>query len=427
MPDSIDSVRGYNLFKAHFPSGQLNPAVLVIESKSGDLRDVSSVTKIKNAAEALKSLPGVTSVVCFASPADQLQNLSLQISTLAANLNLTTLNQLSGLQNTSQVLQNLAVQYPGLQSSSQFQDAVQKLTAVNTLASAANSTSAQPIAAAISQLQAALKDSAADLASLSAQFNLQGSGTLVDWLKNNYFSTDGKITRLDLSLQADPYSKEMINAIPGIRSGVLQDLKAAGLGDLNFYVGGTAADQADIISVNDSDFLHVLLLAVAGILLVSILLLRSILAPLYMILTVLFNFGATMGIAAWLFVDVLGQANLIYMLPIFVFVILVAVGSDYNIFLMTRIREEAHKQPLKQAITTAVANTGGVITSCGIILAGTFATLTTASLQMVFQVGAAISAGVLIDTFLVRVVLIPSLATLAGRWNWWPSSLCRKV
>jgi len=105
---------------------------------------------------------------------------------------------------------------------------------------------------------------------------------------------------------------------------------------------------------------------------------------------------------------------------------LVAVGSDYNIFLVSRIREESIRKPLKEAISDSVANTGGVITSCGIILAGTFATLMTASLQLVFQIGAAIALGVLIDTFLVRAVLIPSLATLAGRWNWWPSRLFRE-
>jgi RND superfamily putative drug exporter len=113
------------------------------------------------------------------------------------------------------------------------------------------------------------------------------------------------------------------------------------------------------------------------------------------------------------------------MLPIFVFVILVAVGADYNIFLVTRIREEAHKKPLKEAICDSVTNTGGVITSCGLILAGTFATLTTAPLQMVFQVGAAIAIGVLIDTFLIRALVIPSIASLLGRWNWWPGRINR--
>ncbi|HSW59010.1 MAG TPA: MMPL family transporter, partial [Dehalococcoidales bacterium] len=131
------------------------------------------------------------------------------------------------------------------------------------------------------------------------------------------------------------------------------------------------------------------------------------------------------GIATWLFIDVLNQASVIYMLPIFVFVILVAVGADYNIFLVSRIREEVHSQNLREAICTAVSRTGGVITSCGIILAGTFASLTTAPLQMVFQVGGAIAIGVIIDTFLIRALLIPAIARVVGRWNWWPSRLSR--
>ena len=134
-----------------------------------------------------------------------------------------------------------------------------------------------------------------------------------------------------------------------------------------------------------------------------------------------------MGIATWLFLDVLKQSTLIYMLPIFVFVILIAVGSDYNIFLVSRIREESRQKPMKEAICNAVTNTGGVITSCGIILAGTFATLTSAPLQMVYQVGAAIALGVLIDTFLVRAIVIPSLASIIGRWNWWPFHLSRST
>jgi RND superfamily putative drug exporter len=115
------------------------------------------------------------------------------------------------------------------------------------------------------------------------------------------------------------------------------------------------------------------------------------------------------------------------MIPLFIFVILVALGADYNIFLVSRIREEAHQRPIKEAVSHAVANTGGVITACGIILAGTFATLITAPLQVVLQIGVAIASGVLIDTFVVRALLVPSLATLAGRWSWWPSSLFKKL
>jgi RND superfamily putative drug exporter len=146
-----------------------------------------------------------------------------------------------------------------------------------------------------------------------------------------------------------------------------------------------------------------------------------------MVATVLLNYGATLGIISWFFSSVLKQSGMIYMLPIFIFIILVALGADYNIFLVSRIREEAHRRPLKEAISHAIANTGGVITSCGIILAGTFATLTAAPLQLVMQIGAAIVLGVLIDTFIVRALLVPSIAMLAGRWSWWPSSLFRRT
>jgi RND superfamily putative drug exporter len=115
------------------------------------------------------------------------------------------------------------------------------------------------------------------------------------------------------------------------------------------------------------------------------------------------------------------------MLPVFLFVILAAVGADYNIFLVSRIREEAETKSLKEAVHHAVAHTGNVITSCGIILAGTFATLTSSSFPMVLEIGLAIAIGVIIDTFLVRALLVPSLAALCGRWGWWPSKLYRTL
>jgi RND superfamily putative drug exporter len=106
-------------------------------------------------------------------------------------------------------------------------------------------------------------------------------------------------------------------------------------------------------------------------------------------------------------------------------VILVALGADYNIFLVSRIREESQQHTVKEGVRRAVANTGGVITACGIILAGTFATLTTAPLQVVLQIGAAIAIGVLVDTFVVRALLVPALISLVGRWSWWPSRYFR--
>jgi len=146
-----------------------------------------------------------------------------------------------------------------------------------------------------------------------------------------------------------------------------------------------------------------------------------------MVATVLFNYGATLGVTSWILQDIFKFENLINMLPVFVFVMLAAVGADYNIFLVSRIREEAETKSIKEAVHHAVAHTGNVITSCGIILAGTFATLMISSFPMVLEIGTAIAIGVLIDTFLVRALLVPSLAALLGRWSWWPSALFRNA
>ena len=100
--------------------------------------------------------------------------------------------------------------------------------------------------------------------------------------------------------------------------------------------------------------------------------------------------------------------------------LLVALGSDYNIFLTSRIREEWQSNPSREGIRVAATTTGGIITACGIILAGTFAALTSAPIQTLSQVGAALAIGILVDTFLVRALLVPAIATMLGRWNWWP-------
>ena len=109
------------------------------------------------------------------------------------------------------------------------------------------------------------------------------------------------------------------------------------------------------------------------------------------------------------------------MIPIIVFVLLVALGSDYNIFLMSRVREESEKQPTRIGARFAAIAIGGVINACGLILAGTFGVLTFGPVRTMVQIGTAVAIGVFLDTFLVRALLVPAIASLLGRWNWWPS------
>ncbi len=151
-----------------------------------------------------------------------------------------------------------------------------------------------------------------------------------------------------------------------------------------------------------------------------ILLLRAIVAPVYLVLTVLLSYATSLGLSTVILRNVFGQPGMNYFIPLMVFVLLVALGSDYNIFLMSRVREESSGRPLRQGIRVASARTGTVITSAGLILAGTFGALVTSPLQLLFQVGLTVALGVLIDTFIVRSLLVPAITASIGERAWWP-------
>ena len=186
------------------------------------------------------------------------------------------------------------------------------------------------------------------------------------------------------------------------------------------YVGGATAEFADVQDTISADFLRVAAITIIGILIVLILLLRALVAPVYLVLTVLLSYAMSLSVSALILQHVFGQAGINYFIPLMVFVLLVALGSDYNIFLMSRVREESSTRELRPGIRVASARTGTVITSAGLILAGTFGALVTSPLQLLFQVGLTVALGVLIDTFVVRSLLVPALTSLIGEPAWWP-------
>jgi hypothetical protein len=157
------------------------------------------------------------------------------------------------------------------------------------------------------------------------------------------------------------------------------------------------------------------------------LLLRSLVAPLYLIATVGLSYVAALGFATIVFVHLGGDAGLNFVIPFLLFIFAMALGEDYNILVMSRIREEAlHQSSLRQALTRAIGRTGGTITSAGVILAGTFTVLGIAGgNDQARQLGFTIAFAVFLDTFFVRTLLVPAIAVLLGRANWWPSRLSR--
>jgi len=236
-----------------------------------------------------------------------------------------------------------------------------------------------------------------------------------------YNSADGTVSRLDVSLAGDPYSETALAVIRDIRaiiqSNITSDLSAG----VEVLVGGDTAVQLDTKSVIDQDTKLLAPLILLAILCVLILIQRSLVAPLYLLFSVIISYAATFGISIFIFQDVLNQSGVAYSNGIWIFVFLVALGADYNIFVIARIKEETERLGFVDGVAEAVGKTGGVVTSAGIILASTFAVLTTLPLRDVFQLGMAVMLGVLIDTFVVRTLLVPSMASILKNYSWWPS------
>jgi RND superfamily putative drug exporter len=237
-----------------------------------------------------------------------------------------------------------------------------------------------------------------------------------------FISPDGKTLQFYTSLAAgDPSSNSAMQAIPQIRSAVAK--VATVIGAAANGVAGEAAAISDVSTISGQDLVKIIPVVLVVILLLLILLLRSLLAPLYLIVSVGLSYLAALGLAVLIYVIIGGDSGINFILPFFMFLFLMALGSDYNILVMSRIREEAHDAPLAQAVRTAVGTTGSTVTSAGLILAGTFLVLTVATSGSIRQVGIGLAIGILLDTFLVRTLLVPSVVVLLGRWNWWPSHL----
>jgi RND superfamily putative drug exporter len=191
-------------------------------------------------------------------------------------------------------------------------------------------------------------------------------------------------------------------------------------------VGGGSAVNLDIQRATRHDRNLVVPLVLVVVLVILGLVLRAVVAPLLLVATVVLSFAAALGVSALAFDHLFGFAGADPAFPLWTFVFLVALGTDYNIFLMTRVHEESGRHGPRRGALVGLAATGGVITSAGIVLAGTFAALGTLPLVFVTEIGFAVAFGVLLDTFVVRSVLVTALNLDVGRWIWWPSRLHHK-
>jgi RND superfamily putative drug exporter len=195
----------------------------------------------------------------------------------------------------------------------------------------------------------------------------------------------------------------------------------------DLLVGGQTAIDVDANAAAVQDRTLIIPLVLMSILILLMALLRSVVAPLLVIASVALSYAAAMGVSAIVFNNVFGFSGADPTVPLFAFVFLIALGVDYNIFLMTRAREESFIHGPRVGMLRSLVLTGGVITSAGIVLAATFAALGVLPLLFLTQIAFIVAFGVLLDTFVVRTLLVPALAYELGRTTWWPSALSRRT
>jgi putative drug exporter of the RND superfamily len=255
----------------------------------------------------------------------------------------------------------------------------------------------------------------ADIA--AAARRVQGVNGVASARPTGTVSNDGTMATINVILEGDPYTQDAFDVVPEIRAS-LDDLGPG----LTALVGGGSAIQYDFDQAIESDLRLIAPIALLVIAIILAVLLRALVAPLVLIASVILSFLCTLGLSVLFIRFVVGDPGLDASIPTFAFIFLVALGIDYTIFLMARVREEARRHGTREGMLRALSATGPVITSAGIILAGTFSVLMTLPVTYTFDLGFMVALGILLDTFIVRTIMVPAAVELIGDRIWWPST-----
>jgi RND superfamily putative drug exporter len=454
LPKDNETRVGFDVLAEHFGAGQMQPLNVVVVGAVGS-QTSTGLKQAEDLTESLQALPHVAQIrSLFASLPDK--------STLSVADQLTTVK--NGVDDAIATMRQVAQKAAGMRGgptptglsgaeaylSGQLQGAISQLTEVGgyvmQLATAypdiIQNAGFTQAAGALETLRFMASDASSQVdiseeALAQLQTLSRGLGTLHDYfvadkpdavllpdlylkqnqglnaLRDAYISADGAATRLQVVLDTGPYSPGAVDAVESIR----KTLSASGL---TGYVEGNSAVLLDLRDASDRDLTKAFIFVLGGIFVVLLLLLRALVAPVYLILTILLSYSATLGVLRVVFVDIMNTAGLTWWVPMFTFVMLVALGMDYNIFLIGRVKEEVASDDTRKGTRRALARTGGIITSAGVIMAGTFASMMSGSILGLLQIGFAVAFGVLLDTFVVRTTLVPAIVVLLKKWSWWP-------
>jgi len=358
LPDNTSSVRGYQMMSESFPSGYVSPVKAFIMMNNDPLKNLKAIEYVSS---AFASVDGVTRVTSPSRPFGQKMEISIsQYSDRLSNLSTITLNEIKNTGMSS---------LPKLVNTRQF--TTEEIELLPSIVATINQT-----------------------------------------------SKFGHVASIEVIFENNLGNPETLNKIGQLRD-IGSTIEAKSIQKI--LIGGTSAVQYDTKNATDRDMKVVAPIALAVIFIILVILVKAIIAPLYLLGSVILSFFASFGISVLIFQNILGHDGVGSGVPIYMGLFLVALGVDYNIYIISRVKEESRKRPLKEATLFAVSRTGGVITSAGIILACTFTAMTTLPLRDLFQIGFVVAFGVILDTFFVRGIMVPSLVMLFGKWNWWPN------
>ena len=239
---------------------------------------------------------------------------------------------------------------------------------------------------------------------------------------------EGRTVMLKVILKNEPFSKESMNSINSLRDLAKSEKKVIQkLGGAEIFVGGSTADLRDVQKVTDDDFQKMIIIVVIGIFIVLLIVLGSVLIPVRLIITISLSISWTLALTMVIFEYIRG-IPLLWLMPMILFVVMMGLGMDYDIFLCTRMREEVSKgKSDEEAILTAVERTGGIITACGAIMAGALGSMMLSSMGLLQEFGFALFFAILIDATVVRIYLVPAIMVLLQKWNWWAPGRLQRV
>jgi putative drug exporter of the RND superfamily len=233
-----------------------------------------------------------------------------------------------------------------------------------------------------------------------------------------FLSPDGKSARYFITHQEDPMTPAGVAIVPAERTAAQEGLKQSSLSDAKVYLGGTAATFKDMADGSKYDLMIGVVSALTLIFMIMLLITRSLVASLVIVSTAASSIAASFGLSVLIWQDLFG-IKIHWLVMLMAVMILLAVGSDYNLLLVSRFKEEIHAG-LKTGYIRAMGGSGGVVTAAGLVFAVTMASMLGSSLRILAELGSTIAIGLLLDTLIVRSLLMPSIATLLGRWFWWP-------